>query len=310
MLILLYGEDTYRLKEKLKEIVSGYKNKHQSGLSFARFEGENLDFDKFKEKVESVSMFSEKKLVILENPFSEKDFPKTFFKYAGKNKLKNNQDVIIVLYQEGKLAAAALKRKVNMFEEFVPLKGANLLNWIKKEVTRNNGIINGEAVYELSARVGNNLWQMSGEIDKLISYKKGLSITKEDVILLVKSGIDLNIFAAIDALAARNKKSALRFLHQHLNRGENENYLFSMFVYQMRNLLKIKDLMEKGVPFPSLSQKSGLHPFVARKTSQQAGNFNLAQLKRMYHQLLEIETKTKTGQIGILTALDLFVAEI
>ena len=310
MIILLYGEDTFRLKQKLKEIISGYKNKHQSGLSFARFGEENFDFSEVKNKIEAVSMFSEKKLIILENPFNEKGFQKMFFEYAKKNKIKNDQDIIAVLFQEGKLAASVLKRKVNMFEEFIPLKGVNLLNWIKKSVSENNGSIDGEAVNELSLRVGNDLWQMNGEINKLISYKKNQLITKEDVILLVKSGINLNIFATIDALASRNKKSALRLLHQHLNQGVNENYLFSMFVYQIRNLLKIKDLMEKGTPFPLLASKSGLHPFVVKKTLQQAANFSLIQLQTIYRCLLEIETKTKTGRAGILTALDLFVMEI
>lgn len=310
MIILLYGEDTYRLKKKIKEIISEYKNKHQSGLSFARFNEKELDFNKFEEKVEAVSMFSEKKLIILENIFSEKKFKEDFFEYIKKNKIKDNKDLIIVLSQEGKLAASTLKRKVNMFEEFIPLKGVGLLNWIKKDVLEKGGSIDGGAVNELSLRVGSDLWQMSGEISKLISYKKNQLITKEDVILLVKAGIGLNIFATIDALASRNKKGALRLFHQHLNQGENENYLFSMFVYQMRNLLRIKDLMEKGTPFPSLAAKSGLHPFVVRKTSQQAANFNLDQLKKMYYRLLEIETKTKTGRIDILTAMDLFVTEI
>jgi len=310
MIILLYGEDTYRLKKKIKEIISEYKNKHQSGLSFARFNEKELDFNKFEEKVEAVSMFSEKKLIVLENLFNEKEFKEDLFKYIKKNKLKDNQDLIIVLSQEGKLAASTLKSKVSMFEEFIPLKGASLLNWIKKDVSQNTGSIDSGAVNELSFRVGSDLWQMSGEISKLISYKKNQLITKEDVILMVKAGIGLNIFATIDALASRNKKTALRLFHQHLNQGENENYLFSMFVYQMRNLLKIKDLIEKGIPFPSLAAKSGLHPFIVRKTSQQAASFDLNQLKKMYHRLLEIEMKTKTGRIDILIAMDLFVTEI
>ncbi|MBU4030864.1 DNA polymerase III subunit delta [Patescibacteria group bacterium] len=310
MIILLYGEDTYRLRQKLKEIVSGYKSKHQSGLSFARFDEKNFDFSEVKNIIEAVSMFSEKKLIILENVVKEKDFQKDFFEYAKKNKIKNNQDIIAVLFQEGKLAASVLKKKVNMFEEFLPLKGTGLTNWIKKEVSKNGGVIDSGAVNELSFRVGGDLWQMSNEIGKLVGYKKNNPITKEDVVLMVKSEADLNIFAAIDALAARNKKDALRLLHQHLNQGVNENYLFSMFVYQIRNLLKIKDLMEKGTPFPLLAAKSGLHPFVARKTAQQAANFSLDQLQTIYRRLLEIETKTKTGRAGILTALDLFVVEI
>ncbi len=65
MLILLYGEDTYRSRQKLKEIVKKYKAKHQSGLNLVRFSNSEINLDKIKEKIESVSMFDEKKLILL-----------------------------------------------------------------------------------------------------------------------------------------------------------------------------------------------------------------------------------------------------
>ena len=305
MIILLYGEDTFRQQQKLKGIIKEYQTKHQTGLNLVYFKEEDLDFDKLKGKIETISMFDEKKLIILENIFNNKDFQENFFEYAKKNKLKDNQDVIVVLPQEGKLALTGLKSQLSLSEEFKPLTGTQLVNWVKNRININQG-----AVQKLISFVGNNLWQLDNEINKLVSYKTNQQINQEDVDLLVKAKMDVNIFKTIDALAQKDKKTALRLLHEHLEQGENEIYLFSMFVYQMRTLLKLKDLMEKGTPFYNLAKKSGLHPFVVKKSCHQLKGFSLEQLKKNYQRLLEIELALKKGRIDGPTALDMLVVEI
>lgn len=301
MLILLYGEDTFRLKQKLDEIVGTYKAKHSSGLDLAFFES---DFEKVKEKIEAVSMFNEKKLIILKDILGNLDFEENFFEYAKKNKLKNSQEAIIVLCQFGKLAASAYKRKMSMSEEFKPLNGTELVSWVRKKG------LNNPAAQKLAAFVGNDLWRMENEINKLLSYKKGGEIAAEDIDLLVGAKIDNNIFQTLDALANQDKKTAFKLLHQHLSEGENEIYLLTMFVYQIRNLLRLKDLIEVGVPFYSLAAKSGLHPFVVKKSSQVLKNFSLERLKNVFRRLAEVERELKTGRIDGLSALDLLVMSI
>lgn len=310
MLILLYGEDTYRLRQKLNKIIEEYKTKHQSGLSLAFFRENGLDLDKIREKIEAVSMFDEKKLVILENIFKNKKTPQDFFDYAKKSKLKENQDVILVIVQEGKLAVSSFKNKLSMLEEFSLLKGAELTNWVKGRFSKDNIQIEPGALGKLVAYVGSDLWQMSNEIGKLVSYKKGNQITEDDIDLLVKSNLDTNIFKTLDALAFRDKKTALKLLHEHLEQGENEIYLLTMLIYQVRTLLKLKDLMERNVPYYSLAKKSGLHPFVVKKSSGQLRNFSLEGLKKIYQRLLEIDFNLKKGKLDGQTALDLLVAEI
>jgi DNA polymerase-3 subunit delta len=323
MIILLYGEDGFRSRQKLNEIIKEYRAKHQSGLDLVRFREGGLDFDKFKQKVEAVSMFDEKKLIILENVLKNKSFQEEFSAYVKKNKLKDNQDVIVVLYQEGKLTSPSLKRQASMFQEFKLLAGMDLVNWIKKQAAKNKTSIGQEAVKKLIAYVGNDLWQLNNELNKLICFRSWTPnrsptpkeaseeiITEQDIDLLVKAKMDVNIFKTIDALAQRDKKTAFKLLHEHLKQGENEIYLLSMFVYQVRTLLKLKDLIEKGTPFYSLAKKAGLHPFVVKKSSEQLRNFTLDQLKRIYQRLLEIELKIKVGRIDGPTALDLLIAEI
>lgn len=309
MLILLYGEDTFRSHQKLNEIIKEYQAKHKTGLNLERFREEDLELEKIKTKIEAVSMFNEKKLLILENIFKNQNFSEKFFTYAKENKLKTNPEVIAVIYQEGKVLAG-IKSKVNLVQEFKPLTNSDLANWLKKEISKNKCQINSEAVKRLIAYVSNDLWRMNNEIGKLVSYRLGGLIAEADVDLLVRAKIDVNIFKTLDALASRNKKIALKLLHEHLSEGENPIYLLTMFIYQMRNLIRLKDLVERGTPYQALAQKTKLHPFVIKKSWPSLQKFSLDQLKKIYQRLLEIDLGIKTGRFDGPTALDLLVAGI
>ena len=84
-----------------------------------------------------------------------------------------------------------------------------------------------------------------------------------------------------------------------------------MIVYQFRNLLIVKDFLERGVTSQwDLSKKAGLHPYVAGKTLVQAKNYSIDDLKTIYQMLLEYDLKMKTGQIDPKTGLDLLVVKL
>ena len=69
MIILLYGKETFRLREKLSDIIGEYSRKNSSGLNLRYFE-EGADFEDINDCRKQVSMFDEKKLTVVYNPFS------------------------------------------------------------------------------------------------------------------------------------------------------------------------------------------------------------------------------------------------
>jgi DNA polymerase III subunit delta len=136
-------------------------------------------------------------------------------------------------------------------------------------------------------------------------------ITEKDVDQLVNASLDSNIFTTIDAIGANNKKEALFMLHNHIKKGDDPFYIFSMFLYQFRNLLKIADLRESGISSEyEISKITKMHPFVIRKSLGQIRNFTFEKLKNIYQKLGEMDTQIKTGKIDIKLALDKFVAEL
>ena len=305
---LLYGEDTFSSRRKLQEIKSRFFDTHMGEINITTLEGENLTLDQIKRAAFVAPFLAQKRLIIIKN-FLNKG------KEEVKEQLAKSLDkipdfAIVVFYEEGNVnKSSPLLKKLNVpkkSQEFPLLTQSALANWFLKEFKERGGKIEAPALQRLVQITGSDLWRASLEIDKLISYKKGGTVKKEDVELLVKEEIHPSIFALIDALGERNIKRATTLLSELLSLGENESYILSMIAYQIRNLLIVKDLLEKEKPL----SLSGLHPFVLNKTKSQAKNFTQAQLKEIYYKLLETDLNIKTGQLKPHLALDLLVAEV
>ncbi len=327
MIIFLYGQDTYRSRQKLNEIIGQYKKIHKTGLNLKYYDFQKDSFENFRDQIQQTSMFKEKKLAILKNVFSNQDFKEKFLKNSknflklktraavkGEKKDLSSSSDTILFYEENKISEKDkffnfLKTKAKT-QNFELLTGEKLKNWLRPEFFKLKTEINPEALNKLIEFAGNDLWSLTNEIKKLVSFKSGKKIEIKDIELLVKPKIETDIFKTIDALALKNKKIALEFIHKHLEKGDSPLYLLSMINFQFRNLLIVKDLTEKNLSPFAISRIAGLHPYVVKKTYFQAQKFTFEELKKIYQKIFEVDLAIKTGKLEPETALDLLIAEI
>ncbi len=306
MIIILHGKDSYRLREKLEEIIKEYRKKNKGGFDLKFLSDANSLEDIYNEE-RQVSIFEEKKFLVIRGCFSSS---------LKQSIIENHERIIsteniIVFYEEGEirkndaLLALLLKNKDVKQQEFTPLSGKNLFNWIKGEFEKEGVEVEKEAIESLMLFGGEDLWRIKNEIKKLSLY--GNVIKKSDITLLVKMEVETNIFKMIDALAFGEKEKAISHLYNHLQKGDNPLYLFSMINYQFRNLSIVRDLLEENLDYNTIKKKSGLHPFVFSKTYKQSKRFSYQELKKIYSQLFEMDLKIKTGQIDPVLALHLFL---
>ena len=198
-------------------------------------------------------------------------------------------------------------------QNFEKLTGAKLDSWIIGKIKKINpgASISKAALEKLILYVGSDAAILDKELQKLADYSGENMIIENDVDALVSANLDSNIFATVDAIGANNKKEALLLLHRHLKKGDDPFYIFSMFLYQFRNLLKIADLKESGISSEyEISKITKMHPFVIRKSLGQIRNFSFSKLKEIYQKLGSVDTEIKTGKIDIKLALDKLVAEL
>ncbi|MDO8264874.1 MAG: DNA polymerase III subunit delta [Candidatus Parcubacteria bacterium] len=308
MIIFLYGPDTYRSRKKLEEIIAAYKKVRKNGLNF--FDAKLAEFEDFWREVATTSMFKEKKLIILTNLFSGKLFKEEFFK--NKKEIAESEDTFVIFEEDKILAADSLfkylKKNVKT-QEFELLTGQKLNSWTKKETELSGAIIEKDALDELINFVGSDLWRLSNEIKKLAALKKGSKIEKKDVEKNVDANIETKIFQTIDAIASRSKGKALRLIMEHLEKGDRPAYLLAMINFQMRNILTVKELIEKGTPFYDILRITKLNQFVVKKSYEQANKFSFLEIKKIYRRLFEVDCDIKSGFIAADAALDLLIEE-
>jgi DNA polymerase III subunit delta len=321
MIIFLYGPDSFRSSQKVLEIRQKFLLIDPVGSGLSVFDySEKSSKNNFLDVLGIANLLAPKRLVIVKNIISagtevEQDSALDYFK---KNKyLVEDNDLVVVFWEsiQPKKSNALYKflEKNTKSQNFERLSGAKLASWILKRIKEldDKASISKTALEKLAVYVGDDLFLLDKEIQKLVNYCDGKIIKDEDVDLLVKANLDSNIFATVDALGSRNKSLALKLLHHHLEGGEDPFYLFSMFIYQFRNLLKIADLKEnQGAGEYEIAKLAKLHPFVVKKSLAQLRNFSWERLVKIYQKLSNLDTAAKTGKIDIRLALDKFIVEL
>lgn len=322
MIIFLYGGDSFRSQQKLLEIKQKYLQSDKSGSGLSSFDFSNkTSAGAVLDVLEIPNLLAPKRLVIVKDIISLASVQdqkclwehfKKRIKYIG-----SDNDLIIVFWESSRPKKSSSLFKFlsenSKKQDFEKLSGAKLNRWIVENLKKINSSysLSKIALAKLIAYTDGDSRLLNSEIEKLASFTGGKMISGEDVDNLVKANIDSNIFATIDAIGANNKKEAVGLIAKHWEKGDDPFYIFSMFLYQFRNLLKIADFKEKNVNNEyEISRLTKLHPFVVKKSLSQIRNLTLEKLKSLYKKLGDLDTQIKTGKIEIKLALDKFVAEL
>ncbi len=314
MIIIFHGDNKFITKRKLNEALENYKEKHKSGLNLFSFSHENFTFDKFKDAAETVSMFEEKKCIILKDFFSEDASLEKLIEYFKKKSIKEDKNTIIILKEDIFLNKESdnqkwLFKKPSLVYESKAFDVSAQKKWIEKEVFMKKSEISPLAISKLLLFCRNDLFKLENEIAKLTSYKKNIS--EKDVSLLVShNDTESDIFLAVESLAQKNKKKAIDIFYKQIASGKNISYILSMINFQFRNLLKIKELSEKGITQGEIAKKARMHPFVVKKSLAGVKGYSLEDLKNIYTKLLKADLKIKTSQVDSFVILDEFILSV
>lgn len=330
MLYIFGGEDSFSRKAAVSELKKKMNGGDMASLNTVVFEGAKLTADQLMAACNSAPFFSDRRLVIVTGllvRFETRDqkAPKTRLQrgvskgteawrtYA--NCLANLAPTVDVVLEEDAVGRtnALLKELATVAEVrwFVPLRPAELLAWVDKRVRDGKGTIATSAARLLAESVGNNLWVLAAEVEKLLVYRGPERITDEDVRLLVSYARDANVFAMVDALVERRASNALHHIHQLIDQGATLPYLVVMITRQFRLLIQAKEMALQRARPSDIRRILGISSdFVFEKTMKQIGGYSLGQLEEIYHLLLQVDMEVKTGKVDQEVALDLLVLDL
>ena len=184
------------------------------------------------------------------------------------------------------------------------------MKWIQEKAGEFGGTLTLRAAQMLAEYLGNDTQRAAQEIEKLLTYVDfNRSVGDKDVQLLSIQENQSDIFEMVDALGSKDGKKAMRQLHLLL---EDNDFIpvFSMIVRQFRLILQAREILDEGGNDRDVAKILRQQPFVARKISTQAQQFDLLTLESIYYQLQKIDIDMKTGGMQGDIALDLFIARL
>ncbi|NJN97962.1 MAG: DNA polymerase III subunit delta [Anaerolineales bacterium] len=188
----------------------------------------------------------------------------------------------------------------------------NLPGWIIRRATEHKAIIEPGAADILARRVGADLHTLNNELEKLALYTAGQRpITKADIDLLVPYTEEADQFGLSNAIGQRNARRAYDQLHKELDEGSNPMAILGSIAAQIRALIEVKDMAERGMsPAEIAKVKNWKSDYAATARLKEAANFSMARLEQTMEMLLEIDVAIKTGRMDSLLALDTLIARL
>jgi len=279
MFYLLHGQDTYRSREKLNELVSHFKTK-VSGLGFFRIEGENFNEAEFKELLKGKTLFEKKYVVVCERIFENKEA--LAFILGSLDDLAKTENMFLFWEEDvDEKILEEFKKTAYKVQEYKPLDNAKLKAWfVSKKIPAN-------IASEIIKKSGADLWHASKEIEK---YELGGEVSKQDV-------LEYNPFAICDAFAEKNKAKTWIIYQQALRQGISAEEVFFKILWQVKNLLMVKKLMSAGVD--NVAKETGLHAFVAGKAIKSALKFSEEELENYSYEMLRIYHEERRRELEL-----------
>lgn len=329
MLIILHGEDNFRTRIKLNELMEAYMKKHN--FSLEKFYAQEISFQEFKSAFESQSLFDESKLIVLENLFKNPQLLKQIEEYFGRSDTDSGSrgvrssgpkeegltpvSTILVLYETSSVAKNKDYKKLlalaSKKQEFKKLSSTEAAKWFMAFFERKNINFNQGNIKEVLAACQNDMWQTYNELNKLYTYALGRQIIKEDLKVLGIGSFETKIFPTIDAIFKGNADKAFLNILLHWQKGEHPQYLFSMIERQLRILALVKESRERGATTHHFVAKElKLHPFVVQKTIPLSNKFSWSTIKALYSRVESLDVRSKSGQIDPYLACELLSASV
>lgn len=339
MIILLYGENDFKIKQKIKEFRSKFiKDVDSSGQNIFIFEGEKIKAEEMMSQIGSGSLFSSKKMVLISNLIKnkQKNILKNLLNYLQNNKVNASSDIFIFSEENIKNKTAnnlvkivsgretVLNKEEKEFFNFLARQkysqesknysSLELSAFIKTEFSKYNLKIDNKEIQLIIALNDSNPWNIYSEIKKIANFKKGEKgsdkISSEDIDKIGSGIFTENIFNFTDAISAKNTKRALKILEEQYLAGSEPDYILSMLLRQFKILLQIRELLDLNYNSSKIGSSIRLHPFIINKGINQAKNFEQKNIRRIINELAKIELLNRSGQANVKVSLSLLISKI
>jgi DNA polymerase-3 subunit delta len=187
-------------------------------------------------------------------------------------------------------------KKHAVMVEYKRLYDNKLNGFILSEATSQGKPIDSVAADLLSFLIGNNLQELSSQVEKLVIYAGSRPrITVEDVKTVSSDSKAFSVFELARFLGNKDLQNALKSLNTLFRNGEEVPMMIGALSRHFRQLWHIRELLDKKTPQADIGKEAGIAPYFLGEMIMQARNFGRKRLFALFGELCSCDIASKTG---------------
>lgn len=310
-LILLYGQESYFIERAWFMIRDHVVPPDARDFNLTQIYGKELNAQETMDQARTFPVFADHRIVYIKNadearneqldgllPYLEDPVPET---------------VLVVTAEkiDGRRKVFQLLKKKGLSLEFKKIYENQLPSFVKELAKSFKITLTADALELFCKRVGTNLAEVEGELEKLAGYlgKSDLA-EKADVAAIVSDSRLESIFDLTDAIGEGDRAKALFLLNRLMSEGQPALMILSMITRHFRQMRKIKAYLEQNVSQGELPRKMGISPYFLKGMTRQAKRFDVDQYKLAFEQFLYTDLALKSTSTDPKLVLERLILEV
>lgn len=305
---LIQVEDKNFLDLAVKSLKKDFIGEEFLDFNFERLDFEKLTSDKYESCVETLPLMSDRRLVIIDNCDFNRDSLKKYEEILDVMQKSfddfNTMTYLFLIYESEKLFKGKFVKSIDKngdIYNFSRLDKRQFYRFIKKYFLSNKIKLDDKSTSLIADRLryldkdaNRTLYDIENELSKLANNIKSNTPSYDEIEESIIDTFEEKIFGLLDYMSTKDATKALNAFHTMKN--EDVAMIYYMIIRQIRNMICVKDCVQKRI-HPQTSQNyCGLKSFEYVKLERFISKYKMSDLLYLHHLCFESEKYIKTSK--------------
>ena len=292
----LYGEEQFLVERSVQMLLERAIDPSLKDFNFNVFYGNESKGVDILDAAQTLPMFSDRRAVVVKRaeqlkaealevllPYILKPASGTCLLLTG-TKIDQRKKFFLEFKKHGELV------------EYKRMYDNKLPGFIQAESATHGKAMETPAAELLAALIGNNLQELSSQIEKLAVYAGAKSrITVDDVRTMASSSKAFTAFELAKYLGLRDLPNSIRSLDALFLNGGDAPMIIGALTSHFRKLWRVRELLDKKMAQADIGRELNINAFFLGDHVAQAKNFTRRELKRIFDEFYRCDLASKTG---------------
>lgn len=292
------------LQAALNQLIGRFIETH-GDFGLERIDGEEADYDRLREALESLPFLADKKMVVLRTPSANKDFVQ-----RAESLLRNTPESTDVILIEPKLDKRSsyykYVSKATTYQSYDELHESGLARWLTELAATEGGTITQADARYLVHRVGAQQQLLGNELKKLVLYQP--TISRKAIDLLVEQTPQSTVFELIEAAFSGDAQKMVRLYDEQRRLKVEPQQILGLIGWQLHTMAVIKAAGARSAD--DIARTAKINPYVVRKNTPLVRRITLQGLRDLIAEALRLDVRLKSESIDADEATRHFLLQI